>query len=406
MDRPAEPFELVEHLGTGGFAHTYHARVVDPDLAEDFGTGEVALKIPLNRKKEMILRHELELNAGLHLRLKELDAANIVRYLGFAVFRNQIVMAMEYMPEGSLRGRIGSIGKQRPLPASEGVTIAKGILRGMNVIHRERVFHRDIKPENILMAGGEPKIADLGIARMLNSNELASSTVGTIYYMSPEILSTEGASFPSDIWSLGVTLYEMVTGKLPFGSLTTPLGTMADLIRGGEFVPACETCDQVPPALSRIIGQALTKEPTGRFASAEDMLQALERFERGSSSPVDDEMAGIRELAEGCEKTAEVEGRLCELVARYPGEPKAYQYLGEFLNRCQRHNEALAAFAKGLVIDPENPVLHWDLALAHQRIGNRTAAAQHLETALKSGLDASHRRHAAVLLRALKGGGG
>src|SRR6185295_17677035 len=101
------------------------------------------------------------------------------------VFRNQIVMAMEYISGGSLRNVIGIDKKQKRLPVEDAVRIAIGVLDGLAVIHREHVFHRDIKPENILMDGKTPKIADLGISRMLGTNELASTTTGTLYYMSP-----------------------------------------------------------------------------------------------------------------------------------------------------------------------------------------------------------------------------
>ena len=118
------------------------------------------------------------------------------------------------------------------------------------MIHHEHVFHRDIKPENILLEGDTPKIADLGIARMLDANELASTGIGSLPYMSPEILGKEGASFPSDLWSLGVTLYEMVTGRLPFDGT---LGELADMIRRTEPLAACKVCPDVPAGLSEII---------------------------------------------------------------------------------------------------------------------------------------------------------
>src|SRR5437660_1153930 len=95
-----EPFELVRLLGVGGFAQTHLACVRDADLIEEFGVDQVALKIPLNKQNERVLRRELEMNVNLHIRLKRLDATNLVRYLGFAVFRGQIVMAMEYVRQG------------------------------------------------------------------------------------------------------------------------------------------------------------------------------------------------------------------------------------------------------------------------------------------------------------------
>jgi len=401
-----EPFELIEHLGTGGFAHTYKARVLDEDLREDFGAEEVALKIPLNRKKERVLRRELEMNASLHLRLKDLQSLNLVRYLGFAVFRGQIVMAMEYVGQGSLRRVLGEIGRQKRLPIEEAVRIAEGVLSGLTVIHREHVFHRDIKPENLLMDGRTPKIADLGISRMLESNELASTTTGTIYYMSPEILSEEGASFTSDIWSLGVTLYEMLTGKLPFGGPGTPIGTMTDLIRRAHEVAACEVCSDVPTALSDIIACALHKRPAERYASAEEMGEALRRFREKSENRLEKEMAAIRASMGGAEQASDMEAKLRGLVAKYPRDPRVYQYLGEFYNRCERHAEAIAAFKKGIEFNASNALLHWDLALAYQRVGQRADAACSLEKAMSLGLDASLQRHAATLLKVLRGGGG
>jgi serine/threonine protein kinase len=190
-------------------------------LREDFGADIVALKIP-HKDKERALRREVEMQAVLHLRLKDIQAVNIVRYLGFAVFRGKMVMAMEFVEHGSLRDKLGKIGLQKRLPIEEALKIAEGALKGLAAIHQEHVFHRDIKPENILMSGHPPKVTDFGISRMLDANELASTTSGTIFYMSPEILGPEGASFTSDIWSVGATLYEMVTGKLPFWGLDTP----------------------------------------------------------------------------------------------------------------------------------------------------------------------------------------
>ena len=111
---PDEPFELLEPLGRGGFACTYLARVVDPDLRDEYQRDEVALKVPLGRREERVLRHEMELNAGLHMRLK---SENLVRYLGFTVFRGRIVMVMEYVPEGASEAtsaRSGTSGACRP----------------------------------------------------------------------------------------------------------------------------------------------------------------------------------------------------------------------------------------------------------------------------------------------------
>jgi serine/threonine protein kinase len=186
-----EPFELLNQLGRGGFATTWRARVIDPDLKPEFGE-IVAVKVPHGKREAKVLKSELELNAGLHMRLRKFRSPNLVRYLGFELFQGGIVMVMEFVPEGSLRTLL-STSPYRLAP-EDARTITQGILRGLALIHREEIVHRDIKPENILMNEGIPKIADFGIARILETGKLANTQAGTIPYMSPEILSDDGGS--------------------------------------------------------------------------------------------------------------------------------------------------------------------------------------------------------------------
>src|SRR5262249_26836995 len=199
----------------GGLGGSWRGRVLDPGRIEDYGATEVALKIPLDKDKERVLEKELELNAVLHARLRGIRSPNIVRYLGVTTFQGRLVMVMEFIHGGSLRDVLRKAPSRR-LSVAEAVRITKGILAGLALIHAEHVFHRDLKPDNILMDQETPKLSDLGLSRLLDSNELAHTTSGTLYYMSPELLGEEGASLNSDIWSVGVTLYEMLTGRLPF----------------------------------------------------------------------------------------------------------------------------------------------------------------------------------------------
>lgn len=402
-----EPFHLVRLLGSGGFAHTYLAQVLDPALVREFGREEVALKIPLDRKKQLALKREIEINAPFHLRLKRIGSQNLVSYLGFDVFRGQIVMVMEYVPGGSLRQRIGEIPRRAsapsaPVPVDEAVELATGILSGLHVIHQARILHRDIKPENVLLDGRTPKIADFGISRVLSSNELASTTTGTVPYMSPELLDGKGASYPTDIWSVGVTFYEMLVGQLPFGWRDTAPGALLDLIREADPKPPSMLAD-IPDELERVVLRALEKDPKRRYANAGEMLEALAQFEQASDDPAEQEIARVRAMLESGEPLDAVETELRAFVERFPDSPRGYQLLGEFHNRRQAYSEAIKAFQAGIDREPTDAMLHWSLALAYQKRGKREEAINALERAIDAGLEESLKRHAMRLLRVLKG---
>jgi len=401
-DNDSESFELVKPLGAGGFAHTYLARVLDEELIEDYGTDSVAVKVPLSTKKQRILTHEVELNAALWMRLRELKSVHLCQYLGISIFRGQIIMVMEYCPDGSLRSMLGGIGRQIKLPVEKVVHIATGVLKGLKVIHDECVFHRDIKPENILMSGNTPKISDLGISKMVKSQEKASTTVGTIHYMSPEMLFQGGASFPSDIWSFGVTLYEMATGSFPFGTHETNVGELAALIKDAEHRRAKEVCPDIPQWLDDVINSALEKNPADRFHSADEMLDALIRH--GEKGHADGELAEIKKLVNACKTGNDVEARIRSFITKYPENTLGYHCLGHYYNRCQDPQKAVDALEQGIKANPEYGSLHWNLALALDNMGRTREAVRNLETAISLGLDAALQKPAAALLKRLKGG--
>jgi serine/threonine-protein kinase len=401
-----QPFEILKQLGRGGFACTYLARVKDPDLRTEFGRDEVALKVPLGRKEERLLRREMELNAGLHMRIRHLRSENLVRYLGFEVFDGRLVMVMEYVADGSLRGRIGGIGRQQRLPVDEACRLAAGILRGLAVIHAEQVFHRDIKPENVLLDRGVPKIADLGIARLLDSGQLAVTQAGTLPYMSPEILGSDGASYPSDVWSVGVTLYEMVTGRLPFGDERTPIRRFVELICAGDHAAAGEVCPDIPRPLSDLIERSLHRDPQSRLPVL-DLAKALEALSDADAPTVvaiDPELRALRAEMDDPTRADFVESRLLRLVEAHPDDPRPYQLMGELLGRRQRHADAVGWLRRGCERAPGDGPLLWQLALALQGTGDRRQAAAFVAQALEAGLPDALRGHAARLLRVLGGG--
>lgn len=399
-DHSGEHFELIgsKPLGQGGFAATWRARVLDPGRIEDYGTSEVALKIPLDKDKERVLEKELQLNAVLHSRLRGIRSPNIVRYLGVTTFQSRLVMVMEFVHGGSLRDVLKRSGRR--LPVDDAVRITQGVLKGLALIHAEHVFHRDLKPDNVLMDEDTPKLSDLGLSRLLDSNELAHTTSGTLYYMSPELLGSEGASFNADIWSVGVTLYELLTGKLPF--FASSIRPTIDLICNGSFVPASEIRKDVPPGLNQVIECALQKNPADRYQTAEEMLKALERPPRSPQDSVVGALAEVRKGFGSMESPAALEQALRDLLDKYPGDPRVFHCLGDFYGRCERHNEALAAFEQGLACDAEEALSHYYVGLAYQRGKQTHKAITSLKRALELGLETRFKTAASVALRALE----
>jgi tetratricopeptide (TPR) repeat protein len=202
---------------------------------------------------------------------------------------------------------------------------------------------------------------------------------------------------------MGVTLYEMVTGRWPFGEPDTPMGVMTDLIRNEKQTNPRDLRDDVPDWLCEVIETALNKKPGDRFATAEAMLAALNRREQKVDLFKKD-AAEVQDMLRTGETGPKVEEAVRRLVERYPSNALSFHYLGQYYNRCQLRREAEEAFQKGLALDSENALLHWDLGLVLQGMGRRQEAIRHVEIALAKNLDASLRQHAETLLKALRAG--
>ncbi len=410
-----EKFKLMESLGAGGFAQTWLAKVLDPVLVEEWEVDEVALKIPLDKSKEVVLKGEIEKGAGLFLKMEQVEAENIVRYLGFDVFEGKIVMAMSYIAGGNLRQVMKSYGHYRPVDQERAISIVKGVLKGLSVIHRYSMVHRDIKPENILMDGDTPKIADFGIGRMLRNNQLASTSIGTIYYLSPELLYNKGiagASFNTDIWSLGVMFYEMLCGCFPFDIRTVmPQGNLINNIVDENKPVRFPQDSTVPTRLQTVIEKALRKDPRERYQTAEEMLQDLtsirEKPEKTSlEERIEREIVSVLHRFPDPSQSNIVEKTLTQILKEHPEFPVVYLKVGEFYNKRGRYNEAINIFKRGLELDKDNPLLHWGVAIASLELGNHSQSEKSIKKALDLGLEASLERYAKILLTNVKQKGG
>jgi serine/threonine protein kinase len=260
-------YTLVGKLARGGFGEVWLAEKQSPLI-----TRRVAVKLPRDGEFDFeAVRRETELweQANGH--------PNVLPLIDADVYNGQVFIVSEYIEGGSLADRLRKDGK---LPVLEAVRIVIGVLNGLEYLHSKNIIHRDIKPANILMQdGATPRLADFGLSRAVETSALVSSNiVGTQPYMSPE--SFEGVrSVQTDIWSVGVLLYHLLTGRVPF-QLGQPSEIMyAVLTKDPALLP-----EEIPPRLRQIIYKALEKDrelngsPPRRYQTAAAMRADLEAF--------------------------------------------------------------------------------------------------------------------------------
>ena len=184
-------------------------------------------------------------------------------------------IAMEYLPGGTLKNRIV---KRGALPARTAAAVALQMAEALRAAHERDVIHRDIKPHNILITGlGDVKVTDFGIARAAASSTMTRTghILGTAHYISPEQAMGEPVGPASDLYSLGVVLYEMLTGELPFDA-DTPLGIAMKHVNGHLRQPK-ELNPAVPDGINAITLRLLAKNPEDRYASDSELIEDLER---------------------------------------------------------------------------------------------------------------------------------
>ena len=281
------PYEILGSIGAGGMGEVYRAR--DPRLGR-----EVAIKIlPAHFAKdaERLRRFEQEARAAAALNHPTILA---IYDLGTRPDGSPFIVS-ELLEGESLRDKVRS----GPLPLRKATDYAAQIARGLAAAHDKGIVHRDLKPENLFVTkDGRAKILDFGLAKLTEKKvedvvssaptEAAGTTpgmvLGTVGYMSPEQVRGLEADHRSDIFSFGAILYEMLSGKRCFRGDTTA-DTMSAILKD-DPPELTETNRQVPPALERIVGHCLEKNPDERFQSARDVAFNLDALSSVSTSAI------------------------------------------------------------------------------------------------------------------------
>jgi len=258
-------YRIVERIGAGGMGTVYRARDTRLDR-------EVALKfLPAHMSGGDDAEKRLLLEAKT---AASLDHPNVctVHEVG-ETDDGRLFIAMALYEGETLKDRLG----RGPLPAKEAVDIAVQIARGLEAAHAREIVHRDVKPGNVMVtAGGPVKLLDFGLARLADSTlTRPGATPGTVAYMSPEQARGDPLDRRTDLWSLGVVLYEMLTGVRPFRGGNDR--ALLEAILHADPEPVTTRRPEVPMFVERIVERLLEKDPEARYGEARQLLADMER---------------------------------------------------------------------------------------------------------------------------------
>ena len=315
-------YERLTTIGVGGMGYVY--RAVDRNLKTD-----VVIKAPrasLVECSELADRFEQEVGA-----LVRLSFPHIVPIIDIGRHAGVSFAVMRYLPGGNLRTRamVAEGGRQAPMPWQSLRYWLPSIAKALDFVHRSQFVHRDVKPRNILFdEHGQAYLSDFGIIKGIGLMATGESryrtadgiNVGTVDYMAPEILKNQPFDGRADQYSLALTVYEFVAGRLPFAD-----DSVAVVINGHLNTtprPLAELVPEVPASISAAVAKALSKFPAERFRDCGDFARAI----LGNSATSVDLQTGTRQSPRGAQVREEIAGET--RIARSPGPSSTGKFLG------------------------------------------------------------------------------
>lgn len=257
-------YEIIAKIGSGGMADVYKAKdhvlnrlVAIKVLKQEYSTDATFVKK---------FRVEAQSAAGL-------SHPNIVSVYDVGEDDGVYFIVMELVQGITLKNYIDMKGK---LDIREALNISVQIASGLSAAHENRIIHRDIKPQNIIMSrDGKVKVTDFGIAKVADSTTVTTTAAGTVHYISPEQARGGYSDERSDIYSLGITMYEMVTGRVPFEGETNVAVALMHI--QSEMVPPRKLEPSIPVSFEKIILKCTQKKPERRYASAKELIADLRK---------------------------------------------------------------------------------------------------------------------------------
>src|SRR2546422_6672083 len=269
-------YRIEQPLGGGGSAQVYLARdqTLNRDVAVKVLDPEAAADVEL---RKMFVKEGRA--------LAQLSHANIVAVYDVGEVDGAPFIVMEYLPGGSLKQRIETVG---PLKPDHAVRVIAAVANGLAFAHSKGIIHADLKPSNILFDNnGTAKICDFGIARTPQEDAATPQLYATAMYVAPERVEGKSTTVQSDVYGLGLVLYEALVGKPPFTSTNAAVLLRDHVVR--QPVPPSHLRQSLPKELDTVALKALAKQPNLRYQKASDFAVALQRIEN-----VDKELATTR----------------------------------------------------------------------------------------------------------------